>query len=241
MTPAREALVEIRGLLAHDSMVQAVRLGGSLKRNEDDAWSDLDLWIDAEDGWHPNRLGSLWLGGMEGMLGDRPFFHGILASGAVVDFLVGPEPWPGYDFLDAVPPQAPTDSEPGETGLLVEAWINTYKHEKVIARGLWPMGLIGMEIDRKYLVRLWAMLATGEDPGKGAFTIHGLTPIVRRDLTPERTALLGLPARTEGELRETLSALRQELRSVSVALGEKGRPRPSRIESVVLPVLRIEP
>lgn len=239
MTPARQALAEVRSLLAGDPDVRGVCVGGSVRRAEDDAWSDLDLWIQTDAAWHPERLGAFWLGGMAAELGGTPFFHGILANGAIVDFLVGPEAWPGYDALEPTPAKQAVESQPGETGLLVEAWINTYKHEKVIARGLWPMALIGMEIDRKYLIRLWAILATGEDPGKGAFTIHGLTPLIRRDLTPERAALLGSPARTEAELREALHTSRQELLRVSEALGRQGHSRPSRIENALLPILNL--
>lgn len=193
------------GALAADPLVRGVRIGGSRARGEADEWSDVDLVLDAP-GWTPQRLGGLWLGGLTMNLGGSPFFHGVLADGTVLDVILGP-PGPGYLPVEA-PPQSPPPPVPLAEGPALDFWLNSMKHSKPFGRGVGGMVLFGLQEETKSLLRLWAVEDSGIDPGSGAFTIFGMTPLVRDHLTPERLALLGMPRRDEAELRIVVNAYR---------------------------------
>ena len=182
------------GALAADPIVRAVWLGGSRARGEADAFSDVDLALDAE-GWTPERLGGLWLGGQRiTMMGD-PFFHGVLADGTILDVRVGA---PGEGFVPIhASPHAPPAAEGFAEGPALDFWLNSMKHAKPLARGVGAMTLFGLHHDAMALLRLWALADVGRDPGPGAFTIFGLTPLVRDHLNPARLRLLG-PAQGRG-------------------------------------------
>ncbi len=95
----------VLGVLASDPMVRNVHSGGSRARGGADAFSDIDLVLDAPE-WEPSRLGGLWLGGRKARLGDSPFYHGVLADGTVLDALLG-LPEPDYLPVEAEPRSAP--------------------------------------------------------------------------------------------------------------------------------------
>ena len=219
------------GVLAADPMVRSIHLGGSRARGEADAFSDIDLVLDAPD-WEPTRLGGLWLGGQEARLGDSPFYHGVLADGTVLDVVLGP-PGPGYLPVEAAPRSAPP-SEPLAKGPALDFWLNSLKHAKPLGRGVPGIVVFGLHHDAMALVRLWALEDAGEDPGPGAFTIFGMTPLMRKHLTPERLRLLGTPRRDEAELRASASALRDAAGIAGRAAENRwGVAYPHRLESVV--------
>jgi len=94
--------------------------------------------------------------------------------------------------------------------------------------------VFGLHHDAMALVRLWALEDVGEDPGPGAFTIFGMTPPMRRHLTPGRLRLLGTPRRDEAELRTAAGALREAAGTAGrVAETRWGIAYPHRLESVV--------
>ena len=226
-------LTTLYAALAADPLVRAAWLGGSRARGEDDAYSDVDLALEADETWTPGRLGGLWLGGQRGSLGGEPFFHGVLADGTILDVRLGP---PGEGFLPAIaPPKVPPPgNEPPAEGPALDFWLNSMKHAKPLARGVGAMLLFGLHHDAMALTRLWTIEDAGKDPGPGAFSIFGLTPLVRSHLTPSRLALLGMPKRDEDELRTAVRALRDAASEAGRAAEETwGVAYPARLEAVV--------
>lgn len=220
------------GALAADPRVNAVWLGGSRARGEADAYSDVDLALEADPEWTPERLGGLWLGGQSMKLGSEPFFHGVLADGTILDVRLG-LPWEGHVRIEAEPLSPPPGDE-FATGAALDFWINSMKHAKPLARGVGGMVLFGLHHDAMALLRLWALEDTGQDPGPAAFTIFGLTPLVRDHLSPKRLNLLGLPKRDEAELRAAVRALRDAASEAGRAAEARwGVPYPERLEAVV--------
>lgn len=224
--------------LAADPLVRGVWLGGSRARGEDDAYSDVDLVFDAP-GWEPARLGGLWLGGQAMKLAGDPFFHGILADGTILDVRLG-EPWEGYVPVHLPHPRPlPQDEPPGggefsADGPALDFWLNSMKHAKPLARGVGGMLVFGLHHDAMALIRLWVLEDTGKDPGPGAFTIFGLTPLTKDHLTPDRLRLLGLPKRDEAELRAAVRALRDAATATGEAAEKRwGVPYPHRLDAVV--------
>lgn len=234
MRPDPDALSRVAAALAADPTVSAVYLGGSRARGEDDAYSDIDLAIRASH-WTPERLGALWLAGSGSMLGGRPFFHGMLHDGTILDALVVAEPpSEGYRPLELPDPEPapPGSTEPG--GAAAEFWLNSAKHRKVFGRGLWPMATFGVHHDRLALLRMWAQLDMGEDPKERAMTIFGMTPLVRQHLDDRRQAILGMPTRTALETAVAIVALRGEVAQTGRATEARwGVPYPYRLEAIV--------
>ena len=219
------------GALAADPLVRAVWLGGSRARGEADAHSDVDLALEAE-GWTPERLGGLWLGGQTMTLGGEPFFHGVLADGTILDARLGP-PWEGHVRIEAAP-KSPPNADGFAEGPALDFWLNSMKHAKPLARGVGGMVLFGLHHDAMALLRLWALEDAGRDPGPGAFTIFGLTPLVRDHLGPERLRLLGLPKGDEAELRASVRALRDAASAAGRAAEARwGVPYPHRLEAAI--------
>jgi hypothetical protein len=108
------------------------------------------------------------------------------------------------------------------------------KHAKPFGRGVGGIVFFGLHHDAMALVRLWAIEDSGKDPGSGAFTIFGMTPLIRDHLTPERLRLLGMPTRDTEELRSAARAYR-EAASVAGRAGEArwGIPYAHLLEEVV--------
>ncbi|MXY50859.1 MAG: hypothetical protein F4Y38_16385 [Gemmatimonadetes bacterium] len=125
----------------------------------------------------------------------------------------------------AVSPGSPdTDPDPGTVGqLIVDFWINSNKHRKVLYRGLDPMVVVGLQTERAILIRLWAIHASGRDTGKETPTIHTLTPQVRSIGITGRNALevLGAPVRNRNELKALIERHRDEVARVGRSLAER--------------------
>ncbi|MCY3556434.1 MAG: hypothetical protein OXH56_14060 [Gemmatimonadetes bacterium] len=107
--------------------------------------------------------------------------------------------------------------------VIVDFWINSNKHHKVLYRGLDPMVVVGLQIERAILIRLWAIHASGRDLGAVTPTIHTLTPQIRSIVETGSNALevLGAPVRTRGELRALIERHRDEVARVGRALAEQ--------------------
>ena len=117
-----------------------------------------------------------------------------------------------------------TDPDPGSIRqVIIDFWLNSSKHRKVLYRGLDPMVVVGLQTERAILIRLWAILASGRDSGTVKPTIHTLTPQVRSIGRTGRNALevLGAPVRTRGELRAMIERHRDEVARVGRALAER--------------------
>jgi hypothetical protein len=223
---------DVLAALAADARVTHVWLGGSHAHGTADAYSDIDLCIAATD-WSPTSFGSLWLAGQPMRMAGMPFWHGMLRDGTILDVLVG-EPYEGYQPLPLPSPALPPPGEPEPSGAATEFWINSSKHRKVLARNLWPMAIYGLHHDRMLLLRLWTQEATGQDPGPPAFSIHGMTPLVRQYVDEERARLLGMPCQNQEQLIETIHTLREEAsRSIKASETKWAIPRPHRLEELV--------
>ncbi len=114
-----------------------------------------------------------------------------------------------------------TDPDPGTVRqVIVDFWLYSNKHSKVMYRGLDPMVVVGLQTERAILIRLWAIHASGLDTGTARPTIHTLTPQVRSIGRTGRNALevLGAPAQTRGELRALIERHRDEVARVGRAL-----------------------
>lgn len=107
--------------------------------------------------------------------------------------------------------------------VIVEFWLNSHKHRKVLYRGLDPMVILGLHAERTVLVRLLAIHASGRDYGTMRPTIHSLTPQVRSamDTVQNPLGILGGPGRSREELIETITRHRDEVSLVGRALAER--------------------
>ena len=230
----------VYGSLAHDSTVSALWIGGSHARGDADEFSDVDLAINAPNDWSPTSLGESWVAGQSMNLGGNPFYHGILSDGTILDLLVTSSPWEGYvpvDLTAFAMARSTTSISPESqlSGPAVDFWISTHKDRKVFGRGLGAMLVFGLHHHRLSLLRMWTIEATGVDPGPSAFTIHGMTPIIREYVTPERERLLGLPCRDSREAVDAVRLYRAEIsRSGRAALEMHGYEYPFRLENIVM-------
>lgn len=223
-------------LWAH-SRVAAIWIGGSLARGAGDAYSDVDLRaaVAPEDlpAWRAPDLDTLFDGAVIGQhplrFGDDAILHHlVLANGDIFDFLAQtttrtPTAEPllvlGCRDADFARALAAADHEPPADGvpatpeavrqLVVDFWINTHKHRKVLHRGLDLMIPAGLHGERMLIMELWYLRATGELPGpRQRQTIHGLTSFVRAVDTAggtEALALLGAPLRDRGEMAAAIA------------------------------------
>lgn len=117
-----------------------------------------------------------------------------------------------------------TEPDPGAISqLIVDFWLNSNKHRKVLFRGLDPMVVVGLQTERAILIRLWSIHASGLDEGDVKPTIHTLTPQVRSIGKTVRNALevLGAPVRTRDELKALIERHRDEVSRVGRALAER--------------------
>lgn len=117
-----------------------------------------------------------------------------------------------------------TEPDPGTVGqLIIDFWLNSNKHRKVLYRGLDPMVVVGLQTERAILIRLWAIHASGLDTGAARPTIHTLTPQVRSIGKTGRNALevLGAPVRDRGELKALIERHRDEVARVGRALAKR--------------------
>lgn len=217
---------------AADPNVSEAWLGGSYARGDADSYSDVDLCLRAT-AWDPTRLGGLWLAGQVVSLGGHALYSGILTDGTMLDLLMQ-EPHEGYLSLDFPNPEPPPPGRPDPSGLTTDFWLNSYKHRKVFGRGLWAMATFGIHQERTMLLRLWALAATGSDPGARMMTIHGMTPYFRELVRIRQMELLGAPGRDPVEMRATIEALRDEVARVGRMIENRwGIPYPHRLETLV--------
>jgi len=214
MITARNSLARLVGAIQTDRNVESVFLGGSVLNGTDDEVSDLDLWVVTDD-WSPAYLEGLFVAGQTVEIGGAPLFHGVDHLGVIVDIRHGRAVPPEYGPLDAMTPDPWIVVEIEPAGLYTNFWISSYKHRKPMWRELDGMALLGLHFDRVALLMAWVAQETGAVPGPEAFSIHGLTPLVRDYVTPERRELLGSPTGTRKDLLTTIQAYRIEMLRMS--------------------------
>ena len=189
--------------------VMALWLGGSLARGAGDTLSDIDFRVAVDPAqmplWKTPRFEEIFahapVVGQQCMaFGEMAFlYHLVLANGEIIDFFVQsssrePTPEPRLvlgcrdeQFAHTLAagqhnpvekPQAVQADEVQE--LLVNFWINTHKHRKVLNRDLDLLVTFGLNIEKSLLLRLWYIDTTGLDWGHiGRQTIHTLTSVIR--------------------------------------------------------------
>ena len=206
----RETLHLILGILAADPTVEAVYVGGSISRREDDDVSDVDLWIEGEN-WQPESLGQIFATAQRKQLGDLPFVHGVTIHGTILDILVGTPRWGGVTRLE-LPEPTPFPASPlPPCGLVEEFWISQIKHRKNIWRGYHGLVILGLHFDRQMLMRAWIIEATGTDPGEQIFNIFGMKPFMEICFSRAHMELVGLPTRDLPEIIFAIEAYRAEM------------------------------
>lgn len=262
--PQVSALRRLASALWARDDVAALWLGGSFARGEADAHSDLDLRVAVAPGrlaaWA--ELGPAALLG-ESVVGAQPmgwegtaFYHLVLEDGLIVDLLIqGTDREPPQDHtlvLDCrddafgerlaqarLPPAEEPPADPGAVRqAIVDFWIGSHKHAKVIGRGLDAVALFGLGLEQSVLMRLWFISATGHDLGTQRATIHTLTRTERAvQAGPDaaRTpAVLSAPRLTRADRLRAVEVNREEVARVGRVLAERlGFAYPEALERTV--------
>jgi len=263
--PQVERLRQLAPLLWQREEVRALWLGGSLARGEADRYSDVDLRLavapDALDTWRQLDFDLLFEGGCVGShfsLFDADLFlhHLALSSGDIVDLSVQSAARAPFretvlilgcrdraferqlgNAEAALEVRAEPAGAAGVRGVIVDFWINSLKHRKILHRGLDLLALTGIEIERATLMRLWYVLATGFESAPGRDSIHGKTPVIRAVeglLAAKAFELLGAPARHRAEIVQAIEGHRDEVSRVGRLLAERlGFAYPAALEETV--------
>ncbi len=244
--------------------VAALWLGGSFARGEADAYSDLDLRVavapDRLPAWSDldpaTLIGEPIVGTQRmGWVGTA-FYHVVLENGVIVDLLVqSTDQAPPEDYTlplacrdDAfgallasahLPPAEELAADP-ETirQSIVDFWISSHKHAKVIGRGLDPIVLFGLGLEQPVLMRLWYVAATGRDLGTQRATIHTMTRTARAiEAGPdaeETLRVLGAPRLTTDDRLRAAEISRDEVARVGRLLATRlGFAYPEALEHTV--------
>lgn len=236
-----------------DERVVALWIGGSIGRGAADRYSDVDLRVAVppEDlnAWRTPDFAALFDDRIVGQqflpFGGDAFLHLlVLRNGVMLDFLVQSAARPPLrepvivlgcrdDDLaralaetgQALEPEAAIVSGPALRQAIVDFWINSHKHRKVLHRGLDLMIPLGMQSEHMTLLRLWYVQATGEEAGPAPFQgIHGLTALVRSVeglAGTEALAALGAPMRDRAEIYAAIERNREIVAQVGRALAER--------------------
>jgi len=252
-------------LWARDDVI-AIWVGGSLATGEADPYSDVDLFIAVtpealsewlEPNWDALFDGRCLASGFS-RFGERFYVHHLLLdTGDIYDLHVQPAdvrfpPEPrlilgcrDQELRDTLA-QAEREELPLAwparawivQELLESYWLNAHKHRKVLARGLDLLILTGLQYAYSLMLRLYYILATGDDCGdlrRG--TIHTLTPIVRtlQDAFGDRILrVIGQPLRSRAEICEAIEILNEEAGRVGRELARRYEfEYPAELESLV--------
>lgn len=245
--------------------VQAIWVEGSFGQGTADHYSDVDLRIavsaDCLHAWETPDLKVLFDGGCIAhqrlfVKKDGILFHLMLDTGDLLDIGIQTvqQVSPDEAFIvlgcrdsavartfnesnNAKSLSRSSDPDPALIRqALVEFWLHTHKHSKILFRGLDPMVIVGLQIEREILLRLWAIHATGQDAGPGRQTIYSLTPQVRSIMAarPRPLDIMGAPGRTRPELVESIELHRDEVAHVGRTLASTyGFDYPEPVEAAV--------
>lgn len=252
--PQRETIREVASHLWPDAGVVALWIGGSLAGGAGDRWSDVDFRVAVAPEqfapWKSPPFEQIFSHAPVVGHGVIPFgddavlHHLVLANGEIFDFFVQstarlptPEPLLILGCRDAAferilagqnsVPQVEMQPVSGEAvrELLVNFWINSHKHRKVLARGLDLLATLGLHIEQSMLIRLWYIEASGQDCGDvRRQTIHSLTKVVRtieQAMGAPALALIGAPTRNRQELLQAIKANRQAISQLGPRLAQR--------------------
>jgi len=249
--PQAASLKRVAERLWQHEDVAAIWLGGSLARGEADLYSDVDLRValypGAKERWaHPDLPDLFWtevVGCMPLSFGDALLFHLVLADGEIYDLWIQTTDQPPSQEeslvlgcrdeafaikLNEIEPSnylKPTLADADTVQkLLTSFWINTIKHIKVLHRGLDLVAQNGITMERALIVRLWYILATGNDPTVARPTIHTLTDldrVVTGSLGQRSLTITGGSITSRPEIIQAIELNRQEVERVGRTLADR--------------------
>ena len=263
--PQSRRLAALVADLWADPNVVALWLGGSLARGEGDRYSDVDLHVALRSEAYdpdsiPESAGQLAAAAVVRLrfsfVAGTTLWHMLLKDGEIYDLSIqsadqepayearlvlacrdeafGAKLIGGEDRSVDFPPAVPR-----EIARVIEfCWINQQKHQKVLYRGLSLLVWQGEFLMRQDLIRLWYVLATGQDCGLlHRLTIHTLTPVIRTvqaHFGADALQLVGRPMRTESEIIGAAADVRDEVARVGRLLAEKlGFDYPAAAEATI--------
>lgn len=263
--PQSRTVRDLAPRLWQDERIVAIWLGGSFAAGTADQYSDIDLRIALPPGhlvsWEEPDLDAL-LGGPPlarqflRFGADSFLHHVIVPNGAILDLLaqsagVAPNAEPililgcrdeAFANLLAASNHAPPLAPAPVTGdvvheVIVNFWVNSHKHRKVLYRRLDLMFPAATYANWRMLMQLWYIAATGNDVKPQHFTgIHGLTELTRaveRVYGAEPLALCGAPTRDRGEICAAIERYQGIVSQLGRSLAERyGFEYPAQLEEV---------
>ena len=247
--PQTKTLKRIASNLWRNVEVRAIWVEGSFGQGNADLYSDVDLRLAVPEArlkeWESPDLTALFEGRCAAhqqlfQNEDSMLLHLLLDTGDMYD--LGIQEVPGVSPGEAclvlgcrdpalarsltepvhASPESPfTDPDPAQVRqVIIDFWLRSNKHCKILYRGLDPMVVLGLQNERTILMRLWTIHAIGQDTGALRPSIHSLTPQVRSILRFYDSPLdiLGVPGRTRLELMESIELHRNEVSRVGRTL-----------------------
>lgn len=240
--PQIKILMRIVSRLWSKEEVRAVWIGGSFGRGNADQYSDVDLRVAVHsahvEDWTDLDLPVLFEGRCiehkrTSLTECGILHHLILDTGDLYDLWVqdiqkvsADEPCKVLGCRDprladvlwksagsANPAQRPPPDSDKLRLEIVDFWINSHKHRKVLHRGLDPLVIVGLQAERALLLRLWAIQADDCEPGDRQPSIHTLSDQVRTlgESKTHMLKILGAPGRTRSELSSLIELHREEV------------------------------
>lgn len=241
--PQIKILMRIVSRLWSKEEVKAVWIGGSFARGNADQYSDVDLRVAVlsahVEAWTDLELPVLFEGRCiehnRASLTEYGILHHLmLDTGDLYDLWVQDvrkvsvdEPRMILGCRDprladvlrksaagsAVPAQQPSPDADKLRMEIVDFWMNSHKHRKVLHRGLDPLVILGLQAERALLLRLWALQADDYEPGDRQPSIYTLSDQVRSLIESKKHLLtiMGAPGRTRSELLSLIELQRDEV------------------------------
>jgi hypothetical protein len=252
--PQRARLAAVATEIWREPSAVALWIGGSLARGAGDRFSDVDLRVAVPlDAFDPDRvlasapaLSDTAVAHLRIPFGDDAVLHHLmLRDGEIYDLFVQTTERPPADeprrvlacrdaafgaLLEVAGSEPAPTFPPADPDtirqVIVGFWIGQQKHQKVLHRDLALLAWFGENLLRQDLIRLWYVLATGNDCGPLArMTIHTLSPVVRTVQQAvgagSALALVGGPLGSEREIRDGAARLRDEVARVGRRLAER--------------------
>lgn len=247
-------LMDVARRLWERQAVIALWVGGSLASGTFDAYSDVDLRVAVAErsfaAWKQIDLAPIFPIGIVGRapipFGEASVLnHLVLENGQVFDLFVtsAARDNPEHSIIilgcrdDAFATrlagfagQRPADHAPAEPDairrVIVDFWINSHKHRKVLSRGLDLMVPGGIQYDHHCLMRMWYAQITGLDAGPAQPSIHGLTKMTRavgESMGERALALMGAPLGSGDLIIEHIEQLRDEASQAGRELAQRMR------------------
>jgi len=265
--PQQRTIRAVATALWQQPEVIALWLGGSLACGTGDVVSDIDLRVAVAPaylaGWEIPSFERMFvptsvIGQQFLRFGDHAFLHHLLLStGELLDLYVQsterdvtPEPHQilgcRSDRFAHILAQSQSTSPVMEAqppmsemlrSLLIDFWINTHKHRKVLHRGLDLLCIRRIQKERDLLLRLWYIQVSGKDYSITRETLHSLTEIVSivgRANGSQALHILGAPMRNHQELIQVIELHRAVVSELGHHLAHQyGFEYPAVLEAIV--------